>query len=314
VEDGEVKDLNIFIRGNPERKGPVAGRRFIRILCQSEPSNFAEGSGRMELAEAIASSENQLTARVFLNRIWVLFFAQHLVATPSNFGHSGQLPTNQQLLDDLAERFMASGWSLKNLVREIVLSSTYKQSSVYDHSRKASAALAVDATNTSLWRMNRKRLSIEEWRDAVLFASGQLKCEGGKSLEVTDPENFRRTVYSRVSRLKLNDTLMQFDYPDANVHAEKRAITTTPVQKLYMLNSPFMLTQARAFAGRIQAMSNEDSKRVQLAYQILFGRSQNKTEEKLALKFLTSKQSGEITRWEEYAQMLLASNEMIYVD
>ena len=160
------------------------------------------------------------------------------MATPSNFGHSGQLPTNQQLLDDLAERFMASGWSVKKLVREIVLSSTYKQSSVYDNSRKASAALAVDATNISLWRMNRKRLSIEEWRDAVLFASGQLKCEGGKSLEVTDPENFRRTVYSRVSRLKLNDTLMQFDYPDANVHAEKRAITTTPGAEIIHVEQP----------------------------------------------------------------------------
>jgi len=313
VEDGEAKDLNVFIRGNPERKGPVAERRFIRVLCKGEPRRFTDGSGRKELAEAIACDQNPLTARVIVNRVWGMFFGKPLVPTPSNFGHLGQPPSNQVLLDDLAARFMKNGWSVKGLVREIALSSAYKQSSVFD-AQKSRAALAADGANELLWRANRKRLSIEEWRDAVMFVAGELKPEGGKSLEVSDPENHRRTVYSRISRLKLNDTLTQFDYPDANVHAEKRAITTTPVQKLYMLNSPFMLTEAKAFAERIEASSKDQRSRVEQAYRMLYGRSPEKAEMKLGLKFLGEPQKGELTRWEEYAQMLLASNEMIYVD
>jgi hypothetical protein len=285
------------------------------VLCKGEPARFTEGSGRKELAEAIASEQNPLTARVFVNRVWGLFFGERLVATPSNFGHSGQPPSNQKLLDDLAVRFVKNGWSVKGLVREIVLSSTYRQKSVFEGGKKSkSIGVALDSANESLWRMNRKRLSIEEWRDAVMFVSGQLKCEGGKSLEVSDPENHRRTVYSRVSRLKLNDTLMQFDYPDANVHAEKRAVTTTPMQKLFMLNSPFMLAQAKAFAERVQASGSDDQFRVQQAYRLAFGRSPERAEVKMALKFLQQKSNGEISRWQEYAQMLLASNEMNYVD
>src|SRR5262249_3541507 len=129
VEDGPVQDLNVFIRGNVERKGPLVPRRFLRILCQTEPAPFKEGSGRRELAAAIANRNNPLTARVMVNRIWGLFFGRPIVPTPSNFGHSGMPPTHPQLLDDLSVRFMDHGWSIKSLVREIVLSSTYRQSS-----------------------------------------------------------------------------------------------------------------------------------------------------------------------------------------
>src|SRR5262249_48285781 len=150
--------------------------------------------------------------------------------------------THPQLLDDLSVRFMDHGWSIKSLVREIVLSSTYRQSSADNPS-----GLAVDAPNDLLWRMNRRRLTIEQWRDSLLFVSGELEdpCYA-KSKELDEPANHRRTVYARVSRLKLNDMLAQFDYPDANVHAEKRSVTSTPTQKLFMLNSPFMLARARA--------------------------------------------------------------------
>ncbi|HEV8542439.1 MAG TPA: DUF1549 and DUF1553 domain-containing protein, partial [Verrucomicrobiae bacterium] len=241
VEDGEIKNLNIFIRGNPERKGELAERSLPRILCNGEPKPFQDGSGRKELAEAIGSPDNPLTARVFVNRIFGSFFGRPLVSTPSNFGHSGQPPSNPELLDDLAVRFMQEGWSVKSLVREIVLSSTYKQRSTISISGQFKDAARIDPENLMLWHMNRKRLSVEEWRDSVLFTCNQLSDRGGKSLELDDPKNFRRTVYGRVSRLKLNDTFMQFDYPDANVHAEKRTVTTTPIQKLFMLNSPFVL-------------------------------------------------------------------------
>jgi hypothetical protein len=218
VEDGEAQDLNVFIRGNVNRKDPVAERHFLRVLSEGEPVAFKNGSGRGELAEAIADRRNPLTARVMVNRVWGLFFGRPLVATPSNFGHSGEPPTHPALLDDLAVRFMQNDWSVKSLVREIVLAATYRQSAASD-ARNAER----DAANELFRRMNRRRLAIEQWRDAVLFLSSQLDYSGGLSLELDDPANRRRTVQARIRRLKLNDLLMQFDYPDASVHAEKRA-------------------------------------------------------------------------------------------
>src|SRR5437867_266929 len=298
VEDGEAQNLNVFIRGNVERKGLIAERRFLRLLSEGDPAPFKDGSGRRELAEAISSRSNPLTARVMVNRIWGLFFGRPLVQTPSNFGHSGMLPTHPELLDDLAVRFMENGWSVKTLVREIVMSSTYRQSS-----GAASRQGSADAANELLGRMNLRRLSIEQWRDSVLFVSGELAYEGGKSLELDDPANHHRTLYARISRLKLNDLLMQFDYPDANVHAEKRSVTITASQKLFMLNSPFMLSQARALAGRLQANpAKSDKERVQHAYRLLFGREPEGTELNLALEFLRKPGTPEMTRWEQYAQ------------
>ena len=310
VEDGETQNLNVFIRGNVERKGPVAERRFLRLLSEGEPEPFKDGSGRRELAEAISSRSNPLTARVMVNRLWGLFFGRPLVRTPSNFGHSGMLPTHPELLDDLAVRFMENGWSIKAIVREIVMSSTYRQSS-----RASSQQASADAANELLGLMNLRRLSVEQWRDAVLFVSGELDWEGGKSLELDDPANHHRTLYARISRLKLNDLLMQFDYPDANVHAEKRSVTTTASQKLFMLNSPFMLRQARALAARLKTNPAASEKAsVQRAYLLLFGREPEGTELKLALEFLRKPGTSEVTRWEQFAQLLLASNEMLYVD
>ena len=310
VEDSEAQNLNLFIRGNVERKGPVVERHFLTLLSQGEPEPFKDGSGRRELAEAISSRNNPLTARVIVNRVWGLFFGRPLVRTPSNFGHSGMLPTHPELLDDLAVRFMENGWSIKTLVREFVLSSTYRQSS-----RATARQASTDAANDLLGRMNLRRLSIEQWRDAVLFVSGDLAWEGGNSMELDDPANHRRTLYARISRLKLNDLLMQFDYPDANVHAEKRSVTTTASQKLFMLNSPFMAAQARALAARLNADPAEsDRSRVERAYRLLFGRQPEEAGVKLALEFLHKPGAPEMTRWEQYAQLLLASNEMLYVD
>ncbi len=143
---------------------------------------FQDGSGRRELAAAIVSRSNPLTARVMVNRVWGLLIGRPLVATPSNFGHSGVPPTHPELLDDLSVRFMDNRWSIKSLVREIVLSATYRQSSFEDK-----AAVAVDPDNELLGRMNRRRLAVEQWRDAVLVVCNELDPRGGRSLELDDP-------------------------------------------------------------------------------------------------------------------------------
>jgi hypothetical protein len=308
VDDGAVTNLHVFIRGNPERKGDLAERRFLRILSNGEPPLFEAGSGRRELAERIASPGNPLTARVLVNRVWGAFFGKPIVASPSNFGHSGQLPSHPELLDDLAARFVANNWSVKMLVREIVHSSAYRQSS----ESSSHAGAQSDPENILLWRMNRKRLAIEQWRDSALFVAGDLNNKGGKSLELDDPRNFRRTVYARISRLKLNDTLMQFDYPDANVHAERRTATTTPTQKLFLLNNPFVLERSSTFQARLAGKT--DAARLEQAYRILFGREPTRAESDKALEFLSGPSDSEFSRWEQLAQVLLASNEFLYVD
>ena len=298
VTDGDAKDLHVFIRGSPQRQGELAPRHFLTVLSKEPPAPFKEGSGRKDLAERIASRDNPLTARVMVNRVWGMLFGTPIVPTTSNFGRSGQPPSDQALLDDLAVRFMDGGWSVKWLVRELVISATYRQSA------------GVDAG------MARRRLSIEQWRDAVLAVNGRLDLAGGPSLELSDPANVRRTVYARVSRLKLNDLLMQFDYPDANVHAEKRSGTNTATQKLFMLNSPFMVEQSKAFAARLAKEAPDDAARVRLAFRLLFAREPDTDELNMAAEFLRrpDSQAQGMTRWEQYAQVLLVSNEALYVD
>jgi hypothetical protein len=310
VEDGVVQDLHVFRRGNVERKGPVVPRRFLQILSDGPPAPFKEGSGRRELAEAIADPHNPLTARVMVNRVWALFFAQPLVRTASNFGHAGEPPTDPELLDWLASRFVSQGWSVKSLVRQIVLSASYRQGTI-----ASSRPPARESSRESLASMSRRRLTVEQWRDAVLLAAGELDWGTGQSLELEDPANHRRTVQARISRLKLDDLLMQWDYPDANVHAERRSVSTTATQKLFLLNSPFVLAQAKALAARLLAAPNEsNAERVNRVYRLLFSRAPAETESQLALRFLAEDGDGEVSRWEQFAQVLLISNEMLYVD
>jgi hypothetical protein len=221
------------------------------------------------------------------------------------------MPSNPALLDDLARRFMDNGWSVKWLAREIACSATYRQTSACDP-----ASFRRDPENKLLSRMNRRRLTFEQWRDSVLIDSGDLiESLGAKSVNIDDPDTTCRTVYARVSRLKLADELMRFDYPDANVHSEQRSVTTTPMQKLFMLNSPFILHHASEFAARLQAGAEDDVTRITNAYRMLFARDPDDTELALGAEFLRrpSPASG-TTRWEQYAQMLLISNEMLYVD
>ena len=310
VHDKKPQNLHVFLRGNTQTKGDIVPRRFLRVLSEGEPKPFTQGTGRLELAESIVSPDNPLTARVVVNRVWSMFFGRGLVTTPSNFGLLGTKPSHPALLDDLAVRFMENGWSMKRLIREMVLSSTYRQCS-----DESEANRAIDPGNTHLWRMNRRRMSIEQWRDSILAVGDNLEQTGGKSLELTDKKNIRRTVYARVSRKKLNDMLMQFDYPDPNVHAAKRSATTTAMQKLFVMNNRFMVEQAKRLAKRVTGDSSDASaEQVQSIYDILYNRKPSAAELDLALGFLQLPAESQLTRWEQYSHALLAANEMSFID
>ncbi|TMQ33544.1 MAG: DUF1553 domain-containing protein [Planctomycetota bacterium] len=314
VREDKPTDLSVFVRGDVNSKGAVVKRHFLHVLSSAEPKAFPHGSGRQDLAEAIASRDNPLTARVFINRVWAQCFGRGLVGTPSNFGSLGDRPSHPELLDDLAVRFMDSGWSLKSLLREITLSAAYRQSSSVDGGR-----LAADPDNVLLGRMRRRRLNVEAWRDALLAATGNLDDHlGGPSIDPLAANERRRTVYSAVSRLELNRLLALFDFPDPNVTADRRVETTTPVQKLFVLNSPFMLRQAAALAGRLAreipaGSAQANRRRIERAYQLLYGRRATKTEVRLGLTYL-EQETATPESWKQYAQVLLAANEMMFLD
>ena len=209
VRDGKPKDLNVMLRGDVTRPGKQVERHFLTVLSSQQPRSLDRGSGRPDLAEAIVDPNNPLTARVIVNRVWRKLMGRGLVETPSNFGALGETPSHPELLDALAVKFMDQGWSLKRLQREIVLSSTYRQSN-----QTSPLAMEIDPQNRLLWRMTPKRLSIEAFRDAVLVSAGRLDGRiGGRSIRPEDPDETRRTVYSEISRMDLNSLLARFDFP-----------------------------------------------------------------------------------------------------
>lgn len=310
VKEASPTDLNVQIRGDVKNKGEVVQRGFPQILSADLPTKFKDGSGRQELAEQIVRRDNPLTARVIVNRVWGLLYGEPIVRTPSNFGTLGDPPTHPKLLDDLSVRFMENGWSIKWLCREVVLSSTWQQSSDLNK-----AGQSADPSNRLLWRTNRRRLDVESWRDSILLSAGRLnRTIGGKSIDPTDPKETRRTIYSKVSRLDLNPMLAMFDFPDPNVHAGSRVETTTPLQKMFVLNSPFMIAHVDALAERCLAAAGDDPARVDWACQTLFGRKPTAAERELALEFLGEQDDKHAERWKQYAQVLLASNELLMID
>ena len=311
IKDGKVEDLHVFQRGNVDQKGEVVPRRFLSWLSHGNPQAFeTEESGRRELADHIASPDNPLTARVYVNRIWSLYFGKGLVPTLSNFGALGEQPSHPELLDDLAVRFLKQGGSTKRLVREMVLSAAYRQGSVADK-----AITEQDPDNRWLTRMPRRRMGVEMWRDSILAVAGTLQQKGGASLELDDPRNVRRTVYARISRLKLNDLLIQMDYPDANVHAASRSSTTTPLQKLYAMNSPFMMHQSDALLKRLD-LEQPPLDLIRQLYQEIYARNPDTTEQTMAMDFLqpSDDSSPSEKRLGMLAQALMISNEMLYID
>jgi hypothetical protein len=303
VEEVEKpKNMQVHIRGNADTLGEEAPRAFLSILSPESPVPFTKGSGRLELAEAIASPKNPLTARVMVNRIWAQHFGSGIVRTPSNFGQLGDRPSNQELLDYLAARFVETGWSVKAIHREIVLSSAYALSA-----QPVEANMKVDAENRLVWRANVRRLDVEALRDSVLAVAGTLDpAVGGPPTPINDEKNHRRTIYSFVSRRKLDATLATFDFPNANDSSEQRILTNTPLQRLYLLNSKFVMNQSRAFADRVKEVSPAAS--VKQAYRLALNRPPSADELRWGQEYLAS---GEPLS--SLAQAIFSSNEFLYV-
>jgi hypothetical protein len=310
-----IKDLKVYLRGDPAKPGEPAPRRFLRILAGDNAPPFTQGSGRRELAEAIADANNPLTPRVIVNRVWQQHFGRGLVATASNFGLLGTPPSHPELLDYLAQRLIDQRWSLKQLHREMVLSETYQQSSA-----TIAENVAQDPENAWLWHLSRRRLKVEEFRDAALAASGVLdRTAGGASADLDAPGNVRRTVYGRVSRYQLSDLLRLFDFPDPNLTSDRRNETTLPQQMLFLMNSPFMVERAKQLAARLEAVPSAEE-RVQRAIEIVYARQASEREIALGAKFLSADDSEEaakankLSRLERFAQSLLLSNEFSFID
>lgn len=308
IEDSpKPANLRVFIRGNAQNLGEEAPRAFLSVLRDVAPEPFTKGSGRLQLAEAIASPRNPLTARVMVNRVWEHHFGYGLVRTPSNFGQTGDRPAHPELLDYLASRFVEQGWSLKKLHREIVLSSVYRLSG-----EMAKANYAADPDNRMHWRFARRRLDAEGLRDSLLFVSGTLDEKmGGPATPLDSPENRRRTVYGKISRNILDPMLTLFDFPNPNQHAEQRIPTTVPLQRLFLLNSPLIMQQGAALAARLDREHLVDpAKRIARVYELLFQRAPAAAEMEQGMAYVAD--GGE--SWSRYAQVLLASNEFLYGD
>ncbi|HEV3006622.1 MAG TPA: DUF1553 domain-containing protein, partial [Pirellulales bacterium] len=319
LTEGKPANMKLQIRGNPEKTGDEVPRRMLAAVSGDDPPPFVQGSGRLELAHAIASRDNPLTARVIVNRLWQHHFGYGLVGTPGNFGALGERPTHPELLDHLARSLVEQGWSLKALHRRIVNSATYRQSSSLN-----ARAFELDPNDRLLWRFPRRRLDVESWRDAVLAVSGQLDgAIGGPPQGLDTAGNLRRTLYGAVSRHNLDSYLRLFDFPDPNITADVRTSTTVPLQQLFVLNSELMIAQAKALAARIVASGTPGEHydpRVRRAFLLLYGRPANEQEVQLGLEFLAAlpaPEGGEpsaLSRWEQYAQALLGTNEFWFVD
>ncbi len=277
-------DTHVFLRGNPNNPGPETPRQFLEVLSHGKREPYRQGSGRLQLAQAIANSDNPLTARVIVNRVWMYHFGAGLVRTPSDFGLRSDPPANPELLDYLAARFMADGWSLKKLHRQILLSSAYQQSSD-DNPRYA----LLDPSNQLLWKFNRQRLDFEAMRDSLLAITGRLDpAAGGHSVDITtEPFSTRRTVYSFIERQNLPGLFRAFDLASPDSSSAQRFVTTVPQQALFWMNSPFVIQQLRALLDRPEFKSlTTDEQRIRYLYERAYQRRPDADELRLGLRFL----------------------------
>jgi hypothetical protein len=340
-------NMRITIRGNVHALGDEVPRGFVRAVSRSLPGSPtipSSQSGRRELAEWIALGDNPLTARVAVNRIWQRLFGEGIVRSVDYFGERGDRPTHPELLDALAVRFVADGWSQKRLIRSLVLSRTYAMSSGPD-----SHAESVDPDNRLLWRMNRRRLDAESLRDAMLAVAGTLIDQGrGPGLPLEYPENtgglakggvnppffhldrfrpqqeFVRTVYLPIIRsgpqAGPGEVRNVFDFTQPGEIAGQRAVTTVPTQALFLLNARFVKQRAIELARRITISANNDSGRLESLWLRSFGRQITQAERADSLAFLAGVRdldpriepaSRELRAWSELCHAMLASNEFL---
>ncbi len=280
-------DSPVFIRGEAVNRGEVVPRRFLEVLSGPNREPFHAGSGRLELAQAIVSKSNPLTARVMVNRIWLHHFGEGLVTTPDDFGTQSAPPSHPALLDYLASRFMADGWSMKKMHRLIMLSSVYQQSSA-GHARYAQ----IDPGNRLLWRANVRRLEFEALRDSLLALGGKLDLkQGGQPVNLTaEPFSTRRTIYGEIDRSNVPEVFNQFDFANPDITTGKRYETTVPQQSLYLMNSPLVVEQAKNLVNRPDFKKlNDVEARIGLLYELVLQRPPSAIETKLGVEFLLEK-------------------------
>jgi mono/diheme cytochrome c family protein len=286
-------DYPVLVRGEAQNKGDVVPRRFLEILAGPKRPEFKNGSGRLELAKAIADPANPMTARVLVNRVWQQHFGEGFVSTPDDLGNMSSPPTHPELLDYLASRFVEGGWSIKNLHRLILLSSVYQESGL-NNPKYAD----IDPDNKLLWRYNLRRLDFEEMHDALLAIAGTLDPKmGGKSVPIGDADfATRRAVYTYIDRRNPAEILTQFDYPNPSVPTGRRYQTIVPQQSLFLMNSPLVIETARKLVHRpefLQLSSDED--RVTSLYLAVFQRPATAQETKLCLRYVESNPGGTST-------------------
>jgi hypothetical protein len=335
VREAEPIDLPVHIRGShlnlaqePEPRG------FLKVIDHlvEPPPIGPDVSGRLELAKWITHSEHPLTSRVLVNRVWRWHFGRGLVSTPSNFGTTGSEPTHPELLDWLARRFVEGGWSIKDLHRDILLSSTYRLSSAFSESNAA-----IDEENLYLWRMNRRRLEAEPIRDLLLQLSGRLDLKMGGRVEEYDPRGYvfsegntfgdfdfyaapRRSVYMPVVRNAIYNIFAGLDFGAASDSVGDRPSTVVPPQALLMMNSPFVLEQAAGFAEHLLADARRTKARIELAFVRAYGRPPTEVEIAEARSFLEDMRSeaptagAEAFAWTRLCHVMMSSSELIYID
>jgi len=283
-------------------------------MAESERQPFVEGSGRLELARKIAAPDNPLTRRVIVNRLWMHHFGEPLVLSPSDFGVRSDPPTHPELLDWLAMRLLDDGWSLKSLHRRMVVSATYRQTSL-DRPECRSA----DPENRLLWRANRRRLELEAVRDTLLALAGRLDgAMYGRPVELTKaPFPRRRAVYGYIDRQDLPNLFRVFDIASPDSSTPRRPRTTVPQQALFLMNSPLVIEQAQAVAAALpQGDSIDDGQRIAALYRTVLQRPPTSDEEAIGREFIAAAQGGDmkLSAWEQYAQLLLLTNEVMYID
>lgn len=316
ADNAQPHNPHVFLRGNPARPGKPVPRQFLLVAAGPERQPFQRGSGRLELAQAIVSPVNPLTRRVLANRLWMYHLGEPLVATPSDFGIRIEAPPQRALLEHLAATLFERDWSLKALHREIVLSGTFAQASL-----DRPECRAVDPENRLYWRMNRKRLEFEPLRDSLLAISGRLDANlYGRPVELTRPPfSPRRSVYGYIDRQDLPNLFRVFDFASPDQSSERRPRTTVPQQALFLMNSPFVVDQARGLidSPEIKGVADVDG-RIAALYRRALSRAASAEEMELGRQFVSSggapTDDVKLSAWEQYAQLLLLTNEVAFVD
>jgi len=322
-DDDQVADVQIRVRGVEKQRGETVPRGFLTVALRNEaPAIPANQSGRRELADWIASAENPLTTRVFVNRTWTWLFGTGLVRTVDNFGTTGEKPSHPELIDHLATRFVEQGWSVKRLVREIVLSRTWQQA--------VATPAASDMDNRLFAHANRRRLDAEQIRDTILSVSGQLKLDlyglnigGAGDIDANDFSaqnteyayvyaDTRRSVYTPAFRNKRLELFEAFDFGDINATIGQRNVSTVAPQALYLLNHSFVVEQARAAAERTLASSDDGDARLVSAFRRTLGRAPTATEWEKCRRFLGA--SASLETWAQLHQTLFATLDFRYLD